>query len=203
MQTCYPVTIPVRTTEPTFQQEPITVAEAKDQCGVAAEVGTFDSWFAGAIVSARLQVEHDAGVICYTGTFTWKLTEFPYGGFFELPSSLRPVTAVGPITYVASDGTTTTLGASTYALKETAIMPHVALAYGQTWPSVRGDMNGITVSITAGYATVLAIPQPIKTAVKLAVHIEWLLRMEQPDLAMKQQAGYDRWLNLLRREMYS
>lgn len=203
MQTCYPVTIPVRTTEPTFQQEPIGLKEAKYQCGIPEDVSYHDEWLQGQITAARQQVEHDAGVICYTGTFTWKLTEFPYGGYFELPSSLRPVTAVGPITYVASDGTTTTFGASSYALKETAIMPHVALAYGQTWPSVRGDMNGITVTITAGYATVLAIPPTIKTAVKLAVHIDWLLKMDQPDLAMKQQAGYDRWITLLRREMYS
>lgn len=201
MQTCYPVTIQVRTAEPTFQQEPITLAEAKYQCSVAPDVSYHDEELQSLIVAARRQVEHDAGVVCYTGTFTWKFTEFPCREWLPLPSGLRPVTAITSIAYVATDGTTTTWGASNYGLKE-AITPYVALAYGQTWPTVRGDMNGIVVTATAGYASVLLIPQTIKEAVKLALHINWLHATEQPDLAAKQQAGYDRWMNLLRRETY-
>lgn len=196
----YPVTVPVRTAEPAFEQEPVTLDEAKYQCRVPSEVIYHDEAMRTKIVAARKQVERDAGVVCYTGTFTWKLTQFPCRDWLEFPSTLRPVTAIGSITYVASDGDTDTLDSSNYTRDTAPIMPIIRLAYGESWPAVRGDINGIIVTVTAGYATVAAIPQPVKLAVLLAVHINWLYENEQPDLATKQQAGYDRWIDLLRRE---
>jgi uncharacterized phiE125 gp8 family phage protein len=201
VQTCYyPVTVPVRAAEPTFEQEPVTLKEAKYQCRVPEDVGYHDEALRAKIIAARKQVERDAGLVCYTGSFTWKLTQFPYRDWLEFPSTLRPVTAIGSITYVASDGDTDTWDSSNYTLDSSPIMPLIRLVYGESWPTVRGDINGITVTATAGYTTVLAIPQTVKQAVLLALHIGWLFENEQPDLAMKQQQGYDRWIDLLRRE---
>jgi uncharacterized phiE125 gp8 family phage protein len=177
------------------------LARAKDQCGVASEVSAFDEWFRHNIAAARRRVEHDVGVVCYTGTFTWKFTEFPWRDFIELPSTLRPVTAVSSITYVDTAGDTQTWSSAEYTAPDAySLTPFVRLNDGYVWPVVRGDLNGITLTATAGYATIPAIPPDIKNAVALAVHIEWLFKMERFVDAERAQTGYDRWINLLRRE---
>lgn len=199
----YPITKPVRATEPTFEQEPLGIAEAKLQCGIAADSDYHEPLLRNWIISARQQVEHDAGVVCYTGSFTWKLTDFPCDDFHELPSGSYPVTAVSSITYIDTSGTTQTWSAANYAFESSAIHPYVRLVYGQVWPVVRGDTNGITITYVAGYSSVQLIPQNIKDAVRLALHIKWLNYTENSQEAMRQEQAYDRQIELLRREHYS
>jgi uncharacterized phiE125 gp8 family phage protein len=155
------------------------------------------------IVAARKQVEQEACLVCYTGSFTWKRNEFPCVDWFEIPSTLRPVTAITAITYTATDGTTTTWSSSSYALDTSRIAPTVRLVYGESWPTIRGDISGINITATAGYSSVLLIPADVKAAVLLAVHIDWLFKMENAALAMQQQQGYDRLIERLRRGLYS
>lgn len=199
----YPVSIPVRTTEPTPQQEPVTPAEAIARLNLGDAGEHHEPALRSMIVAARRKVENDALLVCYTGTFTCRYTTFPYRDWFELPSNLRPVTAVGPITYTGSAGTTDTFSAASYGLWTGAIRPAVKLTYGELWPTTRDDLNGITVTVTAGYASVLAIPDDVKTAVLLAVQMDWQLKMEQPDLAMKTQQAYENWIERLRPGVYS
>ena len=47
------------------------------------------------------------------------------------------------------------------------------------------------------------IPQKIKWAVLLALHIQWLRKMESLVEADRQQAGYDRQIELIRRMSYA
>lgn len=197
--TCYPATAAIRTTEPTLQQEPVTPEQVKAQLGLQGN-GAHDQWITETIPAARWEVEHDADLVCYTGAHTWKFTEFPCRDWFELPS--RPVTAVSSITYVATDGTTTTWSSSEYVLDTASLIPVVRYAYGYSWPALRGDMNGVTVAYTAGYASVLAIPARIKQAVLLAIHIKWLQKMENTAEAERQQVGYERQIELIRRTTY-
>jgi len=200
-QSCYPITKPIRSSEPTAAQEPITLEEAKSQCGLAGnDAHDFD--LQGYIVSARQQVENDTGLICYTGSFSWKLTDWPYEGWFEI-RAVRPVTAISSITYIDGSGATQTWSSSKYVLETSTVVPLVRLAYAESWPGdVRGDINGITVTLVAGYATVPAIPQKVKEAVKLAVHILWLLKMEDSSEAQKQQVAYDRQIAFIQRGSY-
>jgi uncharacterized phiE125 gp8 family phage protein len=200
---CYPVTVPVRTTEPTPQQEPVSAAVAIARLNLG-DVGAYhepELW--PMIAAARRKVEHDALLVCYTGTFTCRYTTFPYRDWFELPSNLRPVTAISSITYTGPTGTTDTFSAASYGLWTGALRPSVKLTYNESWPTVRGDLNGITVSVTAGYASVLAIPDDVKTAVLLALQMDWQLKMEQPDLAMKTQQAYENYIERLRPGTYS
>lgn len=196
---CYPVSRAIRTTEPTTAQEPVTLAEAKKQCEIPSDVSYHDEHIQRLISAARQQVEHDTGLVCYTGTYTWKLTDFPCGEYFELPD-VRPVTSITSITYVDTAGATQTLATSVYALEEKAVKPFVYLKYGQSWPTVRGDINGVTVTLVAGYATVLTVPQRVKQAVLLQLHIQWLLTHEQD--AKGQQDGYERLVAALMRSSY-
>lgn len=154
------------------------------------------------IAFAREQVERDAMLVVATGTFTVKRTDWGYGEYFELPSSLRPCSAVTAITYAATDGTVTTWSTSEYSLDTYTMQPIVKLGYGYTWPTLRGDINGITITATAGYAQT-AVPKRIKEAVVLRLRAEWLARMElmkESDLSM---TAYERVVNQLRHEVYA
>jgi uncharacterized phiE125 gp8 family phage protein len=200
MTTCYPISKPVRSAVPTF--EPITVAEAKRQLGLAVAVTQHDVPIGELVTFAREQVERDAMLVVATGTFTVKRTDWGYGEFFELPSSLRPVSAVTAITYVDTAGTTTTWSTSQYAVDTATIAPIVKLAYGYTWPALRGDINGVTITATAGYAQT-AIPKRVKQAVILRLQHEWQTQMgEQREADLSLQA-YERIVGQLRHEVYA
>jgi uncharacterized phiE125 gp8 family phage protein len=200
MQTCYPISHPVRSAVPTF--EPISLDEAKQQLGLLGN-GAHDGYLASLITFAREQVEKDAMLVCATGTFTTKRTEFGYGDYFELPSSLKPISSLTSIVYTATDGTATTWSSSQYALDTSPAIPIVKLNYGYIWPTIRGDINGITITVVAGYATALVIPQRVKQAVVLKLQEEWHTRMgeaKEADLAMK---CYERIIDQLRAEVYA
>jgi uncharacterized phiE125 gp8 family phage protein len=192
----YPITRPVQSAEPTF--EPVTLDEAKKQCEVAGAVGYHDEQLRQLIKAARETVEHDTGLSLCTRTFSKKLTEWPCREYFEI--HLRPVTSITSIVYLDTSGTSTTWGSSNYVLETSTVVPIVRLAYGQDWPSIRGDINGITVTMVAGYATQLAIPQMAKQAVLLALHSDWLASTEQ-DMT-RQQEAYSRLIGRLERSTY-
>jgi uncharacterized phiE125 gp8 family phage protein len=196
---CHPVSKSVRSTEPTFVQEPVTLAEAKRQCGLSDGVNQYDEMLHGFIIGARQQVEHDTGVVCYTGTHTFKMTDWPDEDWFEIPD-VWPVTSVTSIVYIAGDGTSTTWSSANYSLDTSAVKPFVKLAYAGSWPAVRGDINGITVTFVAGYATVPTVPQKVKQAVLLATHMKWLEHREMD--TKHHQLAYDRQIGLLQRGVY-
>lgn len=160
-----PITKPVRSAEPTF--EPVTLAEAKKQCEVAEAIGFHDEHLADLIKAAREQVEHDAGIACATGTFTYKLSQWPCGEYFEIP--LRPVTSITSIVYVDNAGSSTTWTSTNYSLETSTVQPIVRLTYGNYFPTIRGDINGITVTLVAGYAAG-SVPRMVKQAVLFLVN---------------------------------
>jgi uncharacterized phiE125 gp8 family phage protein len=200
METCYPISKPVRTAAPSF--EPLTLQEAKRQLGIADVVDQYDSDVTDLITFAREQVERDSMLVVATGAFTVKRTDWSYGDYFELPSSLRPCTAVTAITYVATDGTVTAWSTSQYSLDTYTIAPTVKLVYGYSWPTIRGDINGITITATAGYAQT-AVPKRVKHAVILKLQELWQTRQgmqKESDLSAK---AYESIVNQLRHEVYA
>lgn len=164
------------------------------------EIGEHNEALSAIIVAARQQVETDCCIVCYTGTFTWRVTDFSRRDWLELPD-MRPITAITSIAYPASDGTSTTLLASYYNLETSAINQFVRLTYGNSWPDVRGDINGVLVTFVAGYATVAAIPQLVKQAVLLNTLIRWLQSREVD--TEKYELAYERQVRLIKRETYS
>lgn len=197
---CYPVTRWIRSVEPTTAQEPITLTQAKQQCKIPTEVSDYDEDIQRMIVSSRRQVETDCAVACYTGTFTRKFNAFPCGDVLEL-GDIRPITSITSIVYTWTDGSLTTWSSSQYVLHNGTATPFVGLAYGYTWPTVRGDINGITVTVVAGYATVAALPEEIRRAVLLQVNIHWEDSLGQDTAKMRQ--AYDNYITRIRREFYA
>lgn len=196
----YPITRAIRSTEPTTVQEPVTLAQVKRQCKIPPEIGDHDEQLTRILVSARQQVEVDCALVCYTGTFTWKLTDFPCHDFLELPD-IRPVTSITSITYTDSSGSSTTLSASVYGLENGTVTPYVKLTYGNVWPSTRGDINGITVTFVAGYASVSVVPENVRQAVLLQANIQWNDSLEIDTQKMRE--AYVNHCERIRRRVYA
>jgi uncharacterized phiE125 gp8 family phage protein len=189
----YPITKPIRSAEPTLTQEPISIDEAKRQCGIAIGNSYLDNDFARWIVDARQQVEHDAEMVFYTGTFTWKISTFPFGDALIIPC-VKPVTSITSITYTDSDGTTQTWSSSEYTLDTAGLVPMVKLNYGENWPQHRSDINGITVTLVAGYSSVVNMPSKFVSAVILKVRSLYLTATGgNPN---NDEQAYDRQLGL-------
>ena len=187
-----PITRPIQSAEPTW--EPVTLGEAKKQCEVAQDNGNHNEHLTRLIKEARETVEYDTGLAIGTRTFTYKLTEWP-AQFLEIP--LRPVTSITSIAYLDVDGASQTWSAANYVLETATVVQLVRRAYNVDWPSLRGDINGITVTLVAGYATALAVPETVKLAVLIMVRLLW-----QELLNPSEEAGYQRVLLRLLRSTY-
>lgn len=204
MLTCnYPITVPVRTTAPTLPQEPVSLEEAQRQCSLVGD--SHAPYLRDLISAARETVEKDASVVCYTGEYKFKKTvwkeQSSWGDWFEL--NLRPITAITSITYVATDGDTDTWSSAEYSLDTYSITPIVKLGYGYSWPTLRGDINGITVTVTAGYASVPVIPQRIKQACLLLINHWFENRGIVGQVGPEIEMTYDALINSIKRHTYS
>ena len=80
-----------------------------------------------------------------------------------------PLVSIDSITYIDTAGATQTLSSSVYDVDTTNEPGRVVPAYGQTWPSIRSDINAVTVTYTAGYGAAEDVPDPAKAAIKLLV----------------------------------
>lgn len=200
-----PITKPVRTAEPTLQQEPVTLAEARRQCGVGEWIDYHDETFKTLIPAARAMVENDTGIVCYTGSFTQKWTEWG-SDVIEL-ADLRPITSITSIAYLDTDGASQTLATTVYQLETGNVKQFIRLKYNQSWPSLRGDINGITITYVAGYASVQAIPPMVKQAVLLAILVAWNeangeVNSQGIQSVDATRLAYERVVNILSRRTY-
>lgn len=193
----------VRSTAPTLAQEPVTLDLAKDAIGLARNSTHKNDWLTSvAIPGAREQIEKDAGIACYTGTYVRKETVWSKfcRNWFEV--NITPATAIA-IQYIASDGTNTTWGSSEYTFDTSGVVPVVRLNDGYSWPTLRGDVNGITLTVTAGYATVALIPAQIKLAVLTEIARLWKIHNDEPADAEKLESAYDGFADKIARGVYA
>src|SRR4051812_39628830 len=117
---------------PTVPFEPVSLDEAREQCNVKGNE-SFDSLLTRLIQSARETVELDTGIVCATGTFTRKFSQWPGSQKLEL-RGIRPVSSATSIVYTATDGTSTTFAGSNYTLDGSAVVPVVNLTWNTFWP---------------------------------------------------------------------
>ena len=127
-----------------------------------------DALIAGLVSAATQMAQNYLSQAFVTQTIT---ETFDAWGDLQTPSQLRltlhPVISVTSISYVDSEGATQVLPANQYATdlytKRCVIEP----AYNVTWPTLRTQRNAVTVVYQAGYGAAAAVPEDIKTALKL------------------------------------
>ena len=147
-------------TAPTAQ--PITFAEAKANMNI---VGTDDDALVTAmIVSATEAAEQATGRALMTQEW-----EAGFDAFSDpLVLTRVPVQSVTSLTYIDAAGTVQTLSSELYTLtKDDFGFARITPAYGTSWPTARGDVDGVKVRYVAGYIGAADVPQSIKSWILL------------------------------------
>ncbi|MEO0623135.1 MAG: hypothetical protein AAF183_12990 [Pseudomonadota bacterium] len=141
--------------------EPLTLDEAKDH--VAFRGTDKDALLTTLIGEARAEAEAIINQHLITRRVRLTLDRFPAN--IVLP--VWPVRAVHQVAYDDRDGVEQVLDASAWKLRTSRRPYEIWPAYGQSWPSTRGDIDDVRIDIDVGYSTPGEMSAAIKTAIKL------------------------------------
>lgn len=125
--------------------EPLSLDAAKKWLRV--DSGHDDAAIADLIAENRRRAERVTGRALVTQTWRLTLDEFPP---WEIAVEMPPLASVASISYVAVDGTQTTLSAALYQVDAESKPGRIAPAYGEVWPATRCQMNAVTITLIAG-----------------------------------------------------
>ena len=180
-------------TAPTL--EPVTLVEAKAHLKVTRD--TENPLIAAYIRAAREYAEIFTGRQLVTATWQLYLDTFPA---YEIRLPRPPLSSVGSIKYNDVDGAQQTWSNTEYDQDTKSEPGRVALAYGESFPNIRGgEINTIIVEYDAGYAAtagpaVAAVPAPFKAAILLMVADLYEHRMSQSEIRITPNVAVDRLL---------
>lgn len=157
--------------------EPISVDEMKIHLRLESTFTDDDALVTSLIKTAREYVETFTQRQLVAATWKLYLNQFPqvcswwnwesgnnysgrYRRWLDDPYGVdairlghAPLMGVTSIAYVDTDGATQTLATSVYTVDKNTEPARIVLAYGQSWPSTRPQMNAVTVTYIAGFAT--------------------------------------------------
>ena len=153
---------------------PVTTSEAKKQLEIADAITTHDIFIGHLIDTATEFIEVDTGVALCSSTWQCKLDAWPEAGYIELP--IRPVSAIGSITYYDTSGSSQTWSSANYTLDANRVVPTIFTAHGVTFPSLYDIENAVTITMTAGYANQAAVPKLYKHLALLKISQLFLQR---------------------------
>lgn len=151
---------PVRTVAPATT--PVSLSDVKAHCRVSHNDD--DVVLTSLLNAAVDHLDGWSGVLgrCLV-TQTWRQD---YGSFGCLRLPLGPVASIASITYYDASNEQQTLSTDVYGLFADERGPYVGLKSGQSWPSVYGRSDAVSVTFVAGSADV---PASIKAAIMLLV----------------------------------
>ena len=185
-----------RTVGPTI--EPVTLAEARDQCEIISTDTTHDTKLTRYLAASREQIENDTGYSCLLQTYTLSLDEFPDGDVIDIP--IRPVQSITSIYYQDDADSSTLLATSVYGLDQARRM--IYLKYNQSWPSVAVQHNGVIVTLVAGFgATASTVPYLIKQAILLQL-TKWFAHRGDEAKVMSHDTAYENIIKRILRSSY-
>ena len=143
--------------------EPIDIDTAKTFLRV--ETPDDDHLIAGFIAAARQYTANKLARTLCTTTWRLALDDFPDGNspiVLHNPPVTTTTTNVS-ITYIDSNGNSTTLASSNYQLDGYSEPGRIYPGYGLTWPEARSQPNAVVVQYVAGYGnSVDSVPSGIR-----------------------------------------
>lgn len=155
--------------------DPVSLIEAKAHCRV--DIADDDGLLAGYVLAARAHIENETRRAFMTQT--WEATfdyEWPslriYGCYRQRIVLPRPpVQSVTSVKYIDTAGVEQTLASDQYKVSKSDTGEwYVVPAYGVTWPTVRREMEAITVRFVAGYGSNPGdVPEPLRQAILLLI----------------------------------
>lgn len=145
--------------------EPVTLAELKAQCRV--DHSSEDDLLTAYGIAARQEAESITERALVTQTWARIIDCFPWS---EIELGRPPVQSITSITYVDTAGATQTLSSSAYVLDPTGEEPGFVLpAYGYVWPTTLSTAGAVTITFVCGYGLAAAVPDAIKTWIRMRV----------------------------------
>lgn len=151
------------TTEPA--SEPLTLADAKLWLKVDS---TADNGLITALItSARTWIERHCNIGLLEQTITQVYDGWPVGREFQL--GVSPLRSVTGIYYLDGNGNQQTLASAYYKVDNVSQPPRIQLKYSNTWPTLYDEINSVSAVYTVGYDSAATVPEPILTAMKLAI----------------------------------
>jgi uncharacterized phiE125 gp8 family phage protein len=160
--------------------EPVTLLEAKQHLRV--DVDDDDALIGSLIAAARQAAETITGRQLMTARWKLVLDAFPgatfthavAGATFSLQAhavllAKCPVQSVISIEYLDMNGTLQTMPAEDYVLDAACEPARLSPAFGKSWPPTLPQIGAITVTFDAGYGLASAVPEGIKSWIKLRV----------------------------------
>jgi uncharacterized phiE125 gp8 family phage protein len=143
----------------------VSLAEAKEHLRVTES--TDDTLITSMITAATETAEQHTGRAIMPQTWELTLDSFPEA--FEL--TRLPVASVTSLKYYDSDGVLTTMAGADYTLDiaDDFGFAYVVPAYDGVWPTSRDQINAVALRFVAGYANAAAVPEPVKSWIKLTL----------------------------------
>ena len=159
--------------------EPVSLAEAKQHLRV--DGGDDDLLIGSLITAARQAAETKTGRQLITARWKLLLDAFPgplmqsaTGASFSLPGhaillAKCPVQSVVSIEYMDMNGATQVMPADDYVLDVACEPARITPVFGKTWPPTLPQMGAVSVTFDAGYGAASAVPEGLKSWIKLRV----------------------------------
>ncbi len=141
--------------------EPVSLDDAKAQCGVLAAETSFDAQIARLIRAARAHVEAYCGILLGAQTVAASCD-----GFADLlRPPVVPIGSVDTIEYVDVDGDDQHLPDTVYEAHLDGMEPSIVLRSGQSWPAIL-PRSRVVLTVVAGLDP---LPDDIQHAMLLLI----------------------------------
>jgi len=148
----------------------VSLSDMKMQ--LAVDGTDLDTYIGDLIDAATVYCEKATNLKFLTETCIDYLEAFPT----EIRPTFSPLSSVTSVQYVDTAGATQTWAAAEYDVDTDPTPGRIKPAYGESYPSIRGQMQAITVTYVAGFGTSASdVPENLRQAVKILV-TEWFYR---------------------------
>lgn len=146
--------------------EPVSLAETKAHLRVTH--ADEDILIGALIASARRIVEARSGLALLAQTWDCYRDGWPQDGIVELPVS--PLTAIAELAVYGEDDTKAAIDPSHYYADLASRPPRLLLRGSRTWPPPGRALNGIAVTVEAGFGTASSdVPGPLRQAMLVLI----------------------------------
>ncbi len=170
--------------------EPVTLTEAK--LFIRYTQSLQNDVITALITAARRYVEKWTNRTLVTTTYEYYAENFC--NEIQIPTST--VNSITSITYVDSNGDTQTLASTVYGFDNVSPINTVYLLPEQSWPGVQVQPNAVKITFPAGFGAATAVPEDVKTAIKMMVGFMFEQREAMQEQDLKNNPALMQLLNL-------
>lgn len=182
----------------TAVEHPVSVEDVKLHARVDGhdEDESIDVYVAAATRAGQKRIDRQ---FC-TATLRLDLDEFPIATRHNPRASIRiprpPLQSVTSVSYIDTNGTTTTLSSTDYIVDTTSEPGRIMPRYGDTWPVPREQINAVSVVYVAGYGEASDVPATVKQWIMARAALGFRMRETAAEMELKEVGHLDSLLDI-------